>query len=131
MRFYYEIPAPLDFLVNKNLSNNVAIIGASIGANIALNYAVKDDSVKAIILISPGLDYRGVKTEETIKQFKNPILIIASQDDSYSADSSKTLNSLNKNSELKIYDGSLHGTDLFGKSDVEKVMIEWLNGKMK
>jgi len=30
-------------------------VGASIGANVALNYAASDPSIKAVVLLSPGL----------------------------------------------------------------------------
>lgn len=126
-----DVKAAKEFLVNQELGNNIAIIGASIGANTALNFAVQDGSIKTIVLLSPGLEYREVKTEETIKQFKNPILIVAAEGDSYSADSSRTLNSLSKNSELKIYNGSEHGTRLLGKTDVDKVMINWLKENLR
>jgi len=121
-----DVRVAKDFLVGNNVSNRIAIIGASIGANIALTYAAKDDSIKTIILLSPGLDYRGVKTQDVIKQFKNPVLIIASEGDTYSADSSRTLSSLSKNSQLKLYKGLNHGTNLLGNEDVNSVIIEWL-----
>ena len=127
----FDVKAAKNFLASNGIGNNVAIIGASIGANVALNYAVQDNSIKTIILLSPGLSYRDVKTEETIKLFKNPILIVAAEGDAYSADSSKVLNSLSKNSVLKIYKGSEHGTRLFGKTDIDKIIIDWLKDNLK
>lgn len=124
-----DVKAAKEFL-QKQGNNRIAIIGASIGANIALNYAVQDDLIKTAILLSPGLNYRGVKTEEAIKQFKNPALIVAAENDSYSADSSQTLKSLSQNGSLKIYKGSEHGTRLFGKTDIGKVIIKWLRLKV-
>ena len=115
-----------DFLAKNNPGSDFAVIGASIGANVALNFAAEDNSIKLLVLMSPGLDYRGVKTEESIKKFANPILIIASEGDSYAADSSRKLISSSKNSTLKIYSGSLHGTNLLGKTDVDKVIVEWI-----
>lgn len=126
-----DVKSSKEFLIKNSVGNKIAIIGASIGANIALNYAAQDVSIKTIILLSPGLDYRGVKTDAAIIQFKNPILIAASDDDSYAAESSKTLNSLSKNSSLKIYNGSLHGTNLFGKTDADKIVVDWLKSNLK
>ena len=121
-----DAKAAKDFLINDGIGDKIAIIGASIGANTALNFAAQDDSIKTIILLSPGLDYRGVKTEESILKFKDPVLIIVSDGDSYAAESSRKLNSLSKNSTLKIYNGSEHGTSMIGKTDIDKVMVEWL-----
>ena len=126
-----DVKVANDYLIKQGLNNNVAIIGASIGANIALNYAANYSKVKTIILLSPGLDFRGVKTKDSIKQFKNPVLIVAAEDDSYSADSSKTLNSSSKNSTLKIYNGSEHGTQLLMKTDVDKLIADWLKENLK
>lgn len=126
-----DVKSAKSFLRNQGVDNKIAIIGASIGANIALNYAIQDEEIETIIMLSPGLNYRGVKTEETIKQFKNPVLIVVSEDDSYSADSSKRLNSLSKNSVLKIYQGLEHGTRLFGKTDIDKIIIDWLKDNLK
>ena len=67
----------------------VSIIGASIGANIALNYAVSDHSVKSVILLSPGLDYMGVTTLAPITQYKNPIYIAGAEGDSQSVKDSR------------------------------------------
>lgn len=125
-----DVKAAKEFLINQGISKNIAIIGASIGANTALSYAAMDSSIQTIILLSPGLDYRGVKTEETIKQFKNPILIVAAEGDSYSADSSRALNLLSKNSVLKIYQGSEHGTRFFSKTDIDKVIINWFEDNL-
>ena len=126
-----DVKAAKEFLTTKGIRNNTVIIGASIGANVALKFAGQDDSVKAIVLLSPGLDYRGVKTEEAMKKFTKPILIVASENDAYAADSSKTLESLSKNSTLKIYSGARHGTDLFGKTDVNKVIVDWIDKNLK
>jgi dienelactone hydrolase len=120
-----DVKAAKVFLEDENLGN-IALIGASIGANTALNFAAQDNSIKTVILLSPGLDYRGVTTSETIKQFTKPTLIVASEGDTFSADSSRTLDSLSQDSVLKIYEGSEHGTRLFGKTDIDMVIIDWL-----
>lgn len=73
-----DVKAAKQFLVTqKNINpNNVAIVGASIGANVALNYAAASDpSIKVVVLLSPGLDYKGVTTSDAIKQYKVPIYI--------------------------------------------------------
>lgn len=120
-----DIDAAYKFLKSKG-ANKIAIIGASIGANIALNYGVENDA-SMIILLSPGLDYRGVKTEEAVTKFNNPILIVASKGDSYSYDSANKLHSLaSGKKELKIYDGDKHGTDMLDE-DLENLIFDWLD----
>lgn len=125
-----DVKAAKEFLKTKN-AYNAAIIGASIGANAAINYAAQDNSVKTVILLSPGLNYRGVKTDAAIRLFRNPILILASEGDSYSSESSKKLNSYSQSSTLKIYDGDLHGIAMLANPDVKKEISGWLKENLK
>ena len=77
-----DVKGAVKFLQLKDI-NNTILIGASISANTALNYGITDNAVKAIVLMSPGLDYRGVKVEESASQNNKPTLVIASEDDLY------------------------------------------------
>ena len=126
-----DVKAAKKFLDDKKLGNNVGVIGASIGANNAINYAFKDNSIKTAALLSPGLNYRGVFIEYEGKQYIKPVLIMASEDDTYSADSSKTLNSFFINSKLKLYSGSLHGTNLLGNYDADDLIFNWIDSNLK
>ena len=122
-----DVKAAKEFLEQKGVIK-INLIGASIGANIALNYAAEDIEIKTIVLLSPGLDYRGVKTEENVKDYGNrPILIVASEDDEYSAISSKKLLELAiGKKELKMYTNAGHGTRMFPNTDLDKIIIDWL-----
>ncbi|MGB1252907.1 MAG: alpha/beta hydrolase, partial [Candidatus Promineifilaceae bacterium] len=106
------------------------VIGASIGSNIALILG-KDmpPLIKTVVLLSPGLDYRGVTTKDAIGAYGDrPILIVASSEDSYSADSARQLADLALNSELIMYDGASHGTNMFGKAPtLSQTLLDWLN----
>lgn len=108
-----DVDSALKFLKEKKY-NNIGIVGASIGANIALNFADVNKDIKAVILLSPGLNYRNVKTEGTMKTYSGrPVLIIASYEDKYSAQSSKTLDKIAKeNNKLILYSGAGHGTNM-------------------
>lgn len=106
---------------------NIFVVGASIGANTALNFVVTNPDLKGVVLLSPGLDYRGIKTQEDAKKIKVPTLIIVSRQDSYAFDSSNTLYSLiTSDKQIKVYDGTQHGTDMFLSTDMDKVIIEWI-----
>lgn len=83
-----DVKAAKQFLIEQKNANpdRMAIIGASIGANIALNYAATlDPTIKIVIPLSPGLNYKGVATSDTITKYKNPIYIAATEGDSESA----------------------------------------------
>ena len=115
--------------------NNIAIVGASIGANVALNYAASDPLIKAVVLLSPGLNYKGVTTSDTIKQYKGPIYIATAGKDPIADNDPQTLcNEIScaNNNRLHIYqDSNSHGTDMFSDSSfqppLEKLITSWLN----
>ncbi|MDP6641897.1 MAG: alpha/beta fold hydrolase [Candidatus Nanoarchaeia archaeon] len=114
-----------NFLREKG-ANKISIIGASIGANLALNYATQNDDIQTIILLSPGEDYRGVTTLDKISRFTKTILIISSKEDKYAFESSKKLNDLSHNSEFIKLGGDKHGTEMLDE-ELENKILDWLN----
>ncbi|MBN1325781.1 alpha/beta fold hydrolase, partial [Candidatus Falkowbacteria bacterium] len=127
----FDIKAAVEFLKNKNPNMKINLIGASISANNALKYA-PIENVVSIIALSPGLDYHGVVPEEAVKNNSTtPILLVATDGDTYSRDSVTKLFSDSPLSagqkEIVIYDGNAHGTDIFdtNKELLDKI-IEWL-----
>lgn len=110
-------------------SDRLAVIGASIGANVALLYGSREPSVKTLALLSPGLDYRGVRTREAMSLYgPRPVLIAASREDSYSAQSSAALDALaSGRHRLVLFDQAGHGTLMFEKAPrLESMLLDWL-----
>lgn len=96
--------------------DKVALVGASIGANLALQYFSDHREVKSAALLSPGLDYRGIKTEPMVRKLAAPqgIYLVAAEDDEYSAESVRALAQKTRApSELKVFANGGHGTRLF------------------
>jgi len=125
-----DVSAARDWLTNKG-HNSFAIIGASVGANIALNYGVSDSAVKTVILLSPGLEHKGIVTNQTIRNFAKPIFIVASNEDTYSARSSAILyeNAQGKK-EIKLFDNAGHGTNMFARTDLDRLTLNWLKNNL-
>ncbi|MCP4418817.1 MAG: hypothetical protein GY805_19550 [Chloroflexi bacterium] len=120
-----------DYFVLQEAVNGekTAVVGASIGSNLSLITAVNKPNINTVILLSPGLDYRGVTTEDAIIDYgSRPILIVASAEDSYAADSSRTLQeAATGQAELQLYDGAGHGTNMFNKEDgLPDLILDWL-----
>lgn len=106
-----------------------AVVGASIGANMALTAGAAIPAIDTVVLLSPGLDYRGVTTEDKIAAYgQRPLLIVASEEDSYAADSSRDLQELAAGeAELVLYNGAGHGTAMFfAESTLTPTILEWL-----
>ncbi len=109
--------------------DNLAVGGAGITANLALRAAHNDFNFQATILLSPGLVYSGIATEDTMRAFGNrPVFMAVSEGDAYANSSSRQLKDIAQGfSELRVYDGAAHGTDLFGTSDiVVEQILQWL-----
>lgn len=108
----------------------VALVGASIGANLALVGCAADERCATAIALSPGLDFQGVTPEFAIEGLADrPVLLVASQDDTTSADAVKTF-FFNARGELgaQLYPGTLHGTALLNAPDapVIDLISDWL-----
>jgi len=53
-----DIEASIEFLKKHGATNsNISIVGASIGANLAIEYASQNNLIERIVALSPGLDY--------------------------------------------------------------------------
>ena len=106
----------------------IVIVGASIGANVAINYAAHDSAISGVALLSPGLDYRGVKTENAVREYAaRPLFIAASQEDGYAAQSSQKLATLAQGPHtLLILENQGHGTQMLGKDNgLEDALFQW------
>lgn len=115
-------------------ANRIGFIGASIGANLSLNLAAGQPGVKTLVLLSPGLDFEGIKTEGPLQAYgPRPVLLIASAEDKESADAVAALDklALGKHT-LKIYDGQGHGTRMLGRQNgIEELILDWLKETLK
>jgi alpha-beta hydrolase superfamily lysophospholipase len=113
-KMIYDVEAASQWLKAKSPENELAVIGGSIGANLALLYGAKAQP-KIVVALSPGLDYHGVKTEIASRNYRQNLLIVASRDDIYSFASSEKLLAISKASRKEFirYEDAGHGTRLF------------------
>lgn len=115
----YDIESVADYFIRKGIFlEKISVIGASIGANLALQFQSRHPEIKSSILLSPGLDYHGVETEKAAKKL-NPdqaIFIVAGgENDAYSTETANKLYALARslNKCLKILNNAGHGTTIF------------------
>jgi len=125
-----DVAGARDWLTNKGY-DSFAIVGASIGANTAVNYGVTDAAVKTVVLLSPGLEFKGILTSQTIRNFTKPIFIVASNEDTYSARSAAILyeNAQGKK-EIKLFDNAGHGASMFARTDLDRLILNWLKDNL-
>lgn len=125
-----DLQAAMNYLYTQNVpKSKISIVGASIGANLAINYAAKHPKkIKAVALLSPGLNYKNIKTAEPMGTWSGPVFLTASKDDSSSAKSVDTLSKMKpERCETIIYPGEAHGTLIFNaKKDLVPKLLGWL-----
>lgn len=79
-----DVDAAVDFLRGMGARNDrIAIIGASIGANLAVQYVARHRDFKMCVAFSPGLDYHGIVLTPIIGSLSEDkrMLLIGSRDD--------------------------------------------------
>lgn len=122
-----DVKAAKEYLVKQG-AENISIIGASIGANLAIIYATQDKDIEKIVALSPGLNFKGVKPQDPAKKLTMPVLLVASEDDPYSAMTIRTLDGVMHNQhELKIFKNADHGTKMLSKEpDLKNIIVNFL-----
>ncbi|MFZ5479687.1 MAG: alpha/beta hydrolase [Myxococcota bacterium] len=98
-------------------ATRIAVVGAELGANIALNLAADDPGVASVALLSPGMDYKGIITPDAIKRYgARPALFVASKDDAYGARSAQALDGQAQGPhQLVIFEAAGKGTKMFNR----------------
>jgi dienelactone hydrolase len=114
--------------------DRIAIAGASVGANVALRYAAMNDDIAAIMLLSPGINYKGVRTDDVITSLgSRPLRIMVSRYDAFAFESSKRLVEIRKEAgqvaddkELTVCSGNFHGTEMLARvKELPEKMMAW------
>lgn len=114
-----------------------SIIGASIGANLALEFMASHADVKRGVLLSAGLNYKGLETLPLATQLKGDqgVLFVASHDDGRSSGNCVAMNeelmsAIPEGPEKRLiaYENAGHGTDMFDKEnpDLAQEILQWL-----
>jgi dienelactone hydrolase len=106
----------------------IGIAGASIGASLAALAAADDPSVVSLALLSPSLDYRGLRLDAAVRKYgARPLLLVASDDDGYAG---RTVRDLRKAGagvrEVVVLNHAGHGTAMLASGvDLGRRLLEW------
>ncbi len=135
-----DIQAAVDYLIKERNAtpDKISLIGASIGANLSLQYIIENSKFQTAILLSPGLNYRGIKTEPFTIKIKpdQKVFLISAKDDNVpqNAEQTKKLYDLiyeNKNKKIQIYETGGHGTDILkNQPNLYNLIIQFIKNKI-
>ena len=107
----------------------IAIAGASLGANLAALAAAESSQVRAVALLSPSLDYRGVRIDAGVGKRigARPMWLAASTEDPYALRTLKELASPAGPREQHLSRAPAHGTNLLAAdADLARSLVDWL-----
>jgi dienelactone hydrolase len=109
-------------------AGSIGIAGASLGASLAVMAAAADPGVRALALVSPSLEYRGLRIEAPLAAYgARPALLMASLQDPYAARSVRTL--ARDDSGLRQVQWSTipaHGTLLLARdAALVDILVDW------
>lgn len=136
-----DVDAALAWLKAKGYSESrIIVIGASIGANLAIDAAARYPQITKVVMLSGGLDYHGVLTEPAAKKSNVSatggsasggncqMFLVASADDDYSLESHRTLAKiLGPRATVKEFTTAGHGTTMFShEPKLIDEIVAWL-----
>ena len=104
----------------------IGIAGASLGASLAV-LAAAETSSAGVALLSPSLDYRGVRIEAAARKVGSPMLLVASAEDGYA---SRTVRDLRKAGgglrEVVTLQDAGHGTMMLDRDPaLAWTLVDW------
>lgn len=111
----------------------IGVIGASLGANLAALAAAEDPGVRALVMLSATLDFRGVRTEAALRQYgPGSALLVVSQEDAYAMRSLRVLTAAGSGlREVRVLDGAGHGTTMLARQpDLAGSLVDWLCARL-
>jgi len=129
----HDVEAAADWLREEGFAaDRLAVVGASIGANLAIAYAAAHPEVPAAAALSPGLDYRGVTTPDKVSRLAadQSLFLAASSEDELSFRTDRELVRLKPDAVVREYVNAGHGTGMFAaRPDLMAELVGWLSEK--
>jgi alpha-beta hydrolase superfamily lysophospholipase len=126
-----DVRAALDWLAIQPAvrPDRLGVVGASLGASLAALAATEAPAVRAIALISPSLDYRGLRLDPGVMRTlgSRSVWWAASTEDPYALRTIKELTGDGAAGEQRLSGVRGHGTALlWADPDLARALVDWL-----
>lgn len=126
-----DVRAAVDWLAARpNIRPGaMALVGASLGANLAALAAGDAGVVRGVALLSPSLDYRGVRLDAAAlrKLGSRPVWLAASTEDPYALRTVKEITAAGAAREQFLSTARAHGTALLSADpELARTLLDWL-----
>ena len=138
-----DVNAAVDWLAEQTGidKHRIGVIGSSLGANVALRYAAFNEDLAALLLLSPGMTYRGLRADEPMRKLGPvPLRLVVSRMDPFYFESCKRLVEIRHEKdqstpdpkEITICTGNLHGTEMLkGVNGLATLLVDWLKETLR
>jgi alpha-beta hydrolase superfamily lysophospholipase len=104
----------------------IGLLGASLGANLAALAAADDPTIVSLALLSPSMDYRGLRIEAAMRKYgSRRALLVASDDDPYALRTVRDLEKGAAGREVVRLSGVGHGTTMLQDAGLGGVLVDW------
>lgn len=109
-------------------ASRIGIVGASLGASLAALAGAADPAVRALVLLSPAADYRGLRSEAALRKFGDrPVLLVAGANDPYALRSMRQLAETAAAREVQTLEAGGHGTVLLQRApEFTGMLVDWV-----
>lgn len=128
-----EVEAAAGYLRQKG-AQSVTVIGAKLGASLALHAGAGTEDVSNVVMLSPGLNVLGLKVSRALTDYgAKPILLVASDTDSGGSRAAEAIkqNALG-DADFELLTDAGVGVRMLNRSpDLEGLIISWLSGTFK
>ncbi len=124
-----DVDAGVAYLKNAG-AKRIAVVGAELGANVALESAKDNADVNTVILLSASLVSSGLKSGPALEAYGDrPVLIVASEENAYHAKSAAYLEGKAKGQyHIEMLNGAGAGTKMLTRDpNLEGIVMSWLN----
>jgi alpha-beta hydrolase superfamily lysophospholipase len=125
-----DLKAARRFLATRSeVAGRIGILGASLGANLAALAAADDPTIASVALLSPSLDYRGVRIEPAMRKIgSRRVLMVVSDDDAYATRTARDLEKGTKGREVLHLTAAGHGTVMLERDpSLIGVVVDWFH----
>lgn len=125
----HDVDAGIAWLSARGASE-ITVVGAEIGANLAVNAASDQPTVTNLVLVSPGMNLDGVMVKQPLLDYGDrPVLIIASNEDAYAAKTARFLSALATGPKYLEIVETGSGTRMINRDiDLETLLLDWIDG---
>ena len=128
-----DLEAGVAWLRSKGVKE-ISCVGASIGANLCARMASKDLGIVNLVLLSPGLNFKGITSGDALKTYgERPVLLVASEEDRASKRAAGLLEQVAQGQvHYELLQRAGHGTQMLTRSgNLVPQITDWLIGKFK